>query len=169
MKLSNFNKVYDQYYLLVMKVAYNVLNDYHYSQDVCQEVFAALFRKADGIDEDTVKAWLIVTAKRKAIDMKRKKYIGREICKEEEDIEAHKDIRPECAVLKKEFGHQLFYELKKKDEQWFEIIRRVSIKQENAGQVADDLGITTASLRTKLSRARNWIRKNFGEDYSTLK
>lgn len=167
MKLSNFNKVYDQYYLLVMKVAYNVLKDYYYAQDVCQEVFVMLYKKVDDIDETMVKSWLLVTAKRKAIDLQKKKYYGREICKEE-GLEKHEDIRPEEAVLKKEFGNRLFRELKEKDEDWFKIIRRVSIEKENPEQVARDLGISLSYLRTKLHRARSWIRENFGEDYSAL-
>lgn len=169
MKLTNFNKVYDQYYLLVMKIAYEELEDYHYAQDVCQEVFVTLYKKADIIEENTVKAWLIVAAKRKAIDLRRKKYIGREVCKKEEEIMTHVDVRPEHTVLKKEFGCYLFQELKKRDSQWFEIIRRVSVEQENAGQVASDMGISLSYLRTKLCRAKTWIRENFGDDYSALR
>ena len=39
MKLSDFNDIYDRYYLMVMKTAFNVLQDYHYAEDICQEVF----------------------------------------------------------------------------------------------------------------------------------
>jgi len=47
MRGSQFNKVYDQHYLLVMKIAYSVLKDYHYAQDVCQEVFIILYKKME--------------------------------------------------------------------------------------------------------------------------
>lgn len=168
MKLSHFNKVYDQYYLLVMKVAFNVLKDYHYAQDVCQEVFAVLYKKAGNIDETLVKAWLLVTAKRKAIDLQRKQFYGKEVCGEGQDILYYKDIRPEYTILTREFESRLFQALKEKDETWFQIVIRVSVEEETPEKVARELGITLSHLRTKLFRARTWIRENFKEDYREL-
>ena len=36
---EKLREVYDKYYRLVMKAAYDVLKDFDDSQDVCQEVF----------------------------------------------------------------------------------------------------------------------------------
>ena len=36
---KRLKEIYDQYYLMVMDVAFKVLRDYHLAQDVCQDVF----------------------------------------------------------------------------------------------------------------------------------
>ena len=42
---EKLREVYDKYYRLVMKAAYDVLKDFDDSQDVCQEVFHKLIQK----------------------------------------------------------------------------------------------------------------------------
>ena len=141
MNLSRFNEIYDQYYLMVMKVAYNVLRDYHYAQDICQEVFVLLYLKRDILDEEYIKPWLLVNAKRKAIDLQRKKYYGRE-----------------CTILEA---------LQKKDRQWYEIFFRVTVEGESQKSVAEDLGISLSNLRIKLHRAKVWMRNMFLDEYKS--
>jgi RNA polymerase sigma factor (sigma-70 family) len=165
MKASQFNKIYDQYYLLVMKIAYSVLNDYHYAQDVCQEVFIILYQKMEQIDEELTKPWLLVNTKRKAIDFQRKKFYGREVCEESQELKKHSEITPEEKILQMEFESNLFRKLLEKDRTWFEIVIRVIISQESPNQVAQDMGISLSNLRTKMHRARAWIRDNFEEEY----
>ena len=82
MKVSEFNELYDRYYLMVMKTAFNILQDYHYAQDICQEVFTLFFLNGDSLQEKYIKPWLLVTAKHKAIDFQRKKFHKHEICGE---------------------------------------------------------------------------------------
>jgi len=168
MKASQFNKVYDQYYLLVMKIAYSVLKDYHYAQDVCQEVFIILYKKLGIIDEELIKSWLIVSTKRKAIDFQRKKFYGREVCEELQELRRKPEITPEENFIQKEFESELFRRLQEKDRAWFEIIVRVVINQENPSQVAQDMNLSLANLRIKLHRARAWIRENFKDDYDKI-
>jgi len=168
MKASQFNKVYDQYYLMVMKIAYSVLKDYHYAQDVCQEVFIILYKKLGIIDEELIKPWLIVSTKRKAIDFQRKKFYGREVCKELQGLRRKTEITPEENFIQKEFESELFRRLQEKDRAWFEIIVRVVINQENPSQVAQDMNLSLANLRIKLHRARAWIRENFKDDYDKV-
>ena len=164
MKLSEFNEVYDTYYLMVMKVAFNILHDYHYSQDVCQEVFLLLYSKRDVIETDFVKPWLIVTAQRKAIDFQRKKYVKREIC-EDTAISGERignDVAETC--IRNMLGEEIFEKLKDKDRHWYEIIQRVLVEGESQQSVANDLGISLSNLRIKLHRAKAWLRKNFPFD-----
>ena len=43
------------------------------------------------------------------------------------------------------------------NEVWYELIRRVSVNEENPVSVASDYGISVAYLRTQISRARHWM------------
>lgn len=164
MKLSEFNEIYDKYYLMVMKVAFNVLKDYHYAQDVCQEVFILFYAKCDLIEPQFRKPWLLVTTKRKAIDFLRKKYIKREVCDEVTSPDCENWDSLEKDYIRREFGKKVLRELKVKDRQWYEIITRVMIDGESQQKVADDLGISLSNLRIKQHRAKNWLRKNFPPD-----
>ncbi|MGI6010158.1 MAG: RNA polymerase sigma factor [Ruminococcus sp.] len=169
MKLSEFNELYDRYYLMVMKAAFNVLQDYHYAQDICQEVFTLFWEKRDIIQKKYFKPWLLVTAKHKAIDFQRKKFhkheISGDILNSDFNIEFD-DIEKE--FIKKEFRKEALAELQKKDRQWYEIIVRVAAAGENQQHVADDMGISLSNLRIKQHRAKMWLRRRFSpDDYSS--
>lgn len=71
---EKFRKIYRQHYQIVKMVVYSVLRDIDFAEDVSQEVFILFFKKADTIQEEYYKQWLIVNAKRKAIDFCRKSY-----------------------------------------------------------------------------------------------
>ncbi|MGI6006063.1 MAG: RNA polymerase sigma factor [Ruminococcus sp.] len=169
MNLSEFDELYDRYYLMVMKAAFNILQDYHYAQDICQEVFTLFFVKRETVEDMYIKPWLLVTAKHKAIDFQRKKYHKHEVCGDvlSQNLNIEFDDM-EKEFIKKEFRREALAELKKKDRQWYEIIVRVAAAGENQQHVADDLGISLSNLRIKQHRAKLWLRKRFSpEDYSS--
>lgn len=165
MDLSRFNDIYDQYYLMVMKVAFNVLRDYHSAQDVCQEVFALLYQKHDVLDEEFIKPWLLVNTKRKAIDLQRKKYYRREFCEEYLSVEQNTGESIENDYIRKEFRKLVLEALQNKDRQWYEIFLRVTVEGESQQSVAKDLGISLSNLRIKLHRSKMWMRKRFQDEY----
>lgn len=166
MKLSELNEIYDKYYLMVMKVAFNILHDYHYAQDVCQEVFLALYTKCNATDDNMIKAWLLVATRRKAIDYQRKKYFRNEVSDAAPYLTVKEglayDVSDSC--IRKVFGEEIFNMLQKKDRYWYEIVQRVLIDGESQQKVADDLGISLSNLRIKLHRAKAWIRENISYD-----
>ena len=166
MKLSDLNEIYDKYYLMVMKVAFNILHDYHYAQDVCQEVFLALYSKCNETEDNRIKAWLLVVTRRKAIDYYRKKYFKTEIVDAEPQLTANEGLAYDIseACIRRVFGEEFFAMLKAKDRYWYEIVQRVLIAGESQKKVADDLGISLPNLRIKLYRAKAWIREHVSYD-----
>ena len=169
MKVSEFNELYDRYYLMVMKTAFNILQDYHYAQDMCQEVFTLFFLNGDSLQEKYIKPWLLVTAKHKAIDFQRKKFHKHEICGETRNPYADVEFDDlEKEFIRKEFRKEVLAELKEKDRQWYEIIVRVAASGEKQKHVASDLGISLSNLRIKQHRAKQWLRDKFNpDDYSS--
>ena len=71
---EKLREVYDKYYRLVMKAAYDVLKDFDDSQDVCQEVFHKLIQKWNKVSPEDYAGWLALTARRKALDFLKKSY-----------------------------------------------------------------------------------------------
>ena len=55
---EKLREVYDKYYRLVMKAAYDVLKDFDDSQDVCQEVFHKLIQKWNKVSPEDYAGWL---------------------------------------------------------------------------------------------------------------
>ena len=76
---EKFREIYRQHYQIVKMVVYSILRDIDFAEDVSQEVFILFFKKADTIQEEYYKQWLIVNAKRKAIDFCRKSYQVHEV------------------------------------------------------------------------------------------
>lgn len=72
MDCSDFNRIYNQYYKLVMRAAENFIDDFQHQEDVCQEVFAKLYRNIDGLDESYIRPWLLVVTRNTALDLCRK-------------------------------------------------------------------------------------------------
>lgn len=93
---EKFREIYHQYYQLVIKVVYNVLHDKGFSEDICQEVFLAFLEKADSLEEQYYKQWLLVNAKRKAIDFA------------ENHIRYMKQLQQYLHKMKTDSGHRAF-------------------------------------------------------------
>lgn len=159
MKIERFDEIYLRYYRLSLKVAYSVVHDVELAQDICQEVFITMFFKLDEIDEEFAKAWILSYSR----NFCRKSYHKHEVISGLDANENGSGIwtgDPEDLVVRKELCRKklrVFYSLKQRNEVWYELIRRVSVNEENPVSVASDYGISVAYLRTQISRARHWM------------
>ncbi|MFT5468434.1 MAG: RNA polymerase sigma-70 factor (ECF subfamily) [Verrucomicrobiales bacterium] len=72
---QQFANLHREYFNLVMATAYRVLNDRHDAEDVAQEVFASLWKKAHLYDSQRGKpsTWITTIARNRAIDRLRSK------------------------------------------------------------------------------------------------
>ncbi len=172
MKREEYDRMYKQYYRLVIHVSFDILQDYALAQDVCQEVFIKFHQKIEGLDEDKLKGWMLRNALRKSIDMLRKAYRRREISVLEEKMEDKLVV--ECMteleneICREQFRSFLLEELKEQNPMWYEIMVRVIVYEEPAKEVAADYGITVMNLRMKISRARRWLNDNYYKHYREL-
>ena len=53
MNEKRFREIYEQYYRLVKSVAFSVLNDYDFAEDVSQEVFLLFSQKVETLKEES--------------------------------------------------------------------------------------------------------------------
>ena len=65
MNEERFREIYEQYYRLVKSVAFSVLNDYDFAEDVSQEVFLLFSLKVETLKEEYYNQWFLVNTKRK--------------------------------------------------------------------------------------------------------
>jgi len=178
-KNGSFDKIYHQYYRLVMKIAKNVLKDYNLAQDICQEVFVTFYEKygETKIEEEYIKPWLIVNTRRKAIDYCKKAYQVHEtldtgkMCHVywNEGVSVSYDGDEMAGELsRRELTDEVMKNLKNYNSDWHKIIVRIVFEKRDPQKVARELGITIGNLRTKLHRAKAWIRKEYGDEYESL-
>ena len=91
MNKSDFNYVYYRYVDLAHYVANSVVHDYHLAQDVCQEIFIKLYLNINGLDEERVKGWILVTAENTAID-----FLNATVCGNAQATTAEIYIKEKC-------------------------------------------------------------------------
>ena len=134
---EKLREVYDKYYRLVMKAAYDVLKNFDDSQDVCQEVFHKLIQKWNKVSPEDYAGWLALTARRKALDFLKKSYRKHEMTVLEQPCENGKGEHAEKliyhreattgedlldAIIKREFTTEFMDRLYARNPQWHEIM-----------------------------------------------
>ena len=147
-------------------------------KDTVEKIIDAL----ETLKEEYYNQWLLVNAKRKAIDFCRKAYqvheVAASMCSDEdgghldnaaewlgdvkqnffEDEIAHK-------ITLRELTGKLFEDLANKNSEWYEIMMRTVVEGESTEEVARALGISIGNLRAKKHRMKKWIKENFKEIY----
>lgn len=176
MKRTEFDRIYETYVDLSHSIAYHVLKDYHLAMDVSQELFVSLYKKMDELDEDLVKYWITKNSRRIAIDHWRKLQKTQTISLDtnesidEEwalDVESYVEKQQRQDELEK-FKGNLFEALVEKDPEMYDVVTKLMVDEENPKEVAEKKGITIGNLRTRLYRAKKWMRKQFGDEYYNL-
>lgn len=180
---EKFREIYRQYYQIVKKVVYSILRDIDFAEDVSQEVFISFFKKAGTIQEEYYKQWLIVNAKRKAIDFCRKSYQVHEVtagASSEAELFAEEGIMwtsnrsEEQSSVEEETTQKLVMQeftgklLEKKNSQWYEIVMKMNVEGKGALETARALGISVESLRAKRHRIKVWINKYYRHKFEDL-
>lgn len=166
---SDFNRIYDQYYRLVLRAAGNYVQDPHYQEDICQEVFSKLYDKIETLaEEDHVRPWLLVVTKTTALDMRRRLRLD---CPEasggkkpagETASPLHED--PERRMLLREWQVEVFRALQEQNPEWMKIMIRLEVDGIKQEDLAREMGISLSNLRTKIYRARKWLKERFPQE-----
>lgn len=158
---EKLREVYDKYYRLVMKAAYDVLKDFDDSQDVCQEVFHKLIQKWNKVSPEDYAGWLALTARRKALDFLKKSYRKHEMTVLEQPCENGKGEHAERLIYHREAttGEDLLDAIIKR-EFTTEFIQAVR-QEPSVARNYDDAGLRTGN------GCRNGGRS--GSDYRKLK
>ncbi len=172
MDLDSYKIVYEKYFKLACKVAFDIVRDYHLAADVTQEVFEELFAKRSRLNVEQIKFWVVLNTNRRAIDYKRKAYFHHEMMTENamqelEHTNWH-EAGPEEVILQREktkYRLSALEELKQYNHDWYDILLRYHICEENYQSLALDYGVSVENLRVQAWRARKWLDKKVYELY----
>lgn len=170
---ETFQKIYDQYKNLILKVAYDMLGDYHLAQDICQDTFMKLYGYQDHIDVTRVKSWLLVVAGNQVRDYLKKGGKHKEILDEEGilmDLQVHENCID--AHLRKlgarDLQTRMLDALREKNSNWYEVLILVEYLEVPRKVVAKQRGIALSTVDLQLNSAKKWLIKNFGKEFEEL-
>ena len=170
-KNARFTEVYNQYHRLVMKIIVNRLGNSYVAEEVVQQVFTSYYTKMDHIGDSIIKPWLIITAKNATVDYLRKinsridlytiDYI------QDFSIVAENNVEKVVEnMVNSQLTLRILGDVKAMNEDWYNIIVLVCMEGMSQEKAAEQLGFSYSVLRAKLYRARKYIRKKYGDEYS---
>lgn len=150
---SPINKVITFYSDMVYKLALAKCKNTEDAEDVFQEVFLRYIKKNPQFtDEEHRKAWLIrvtINCSNKALTSPWRKRTE----KITEDI-----------YVKDNYSNELYYELLKLPEKYREVIHLYYYQDMSVDEIANALGKRSSSIRTRLARARQLLKKFMREE-----
>lgn len=150
---SPTNKVITFYSDMVYKLALAKCKNTEDAEDVFQEVFLRYIKKNPQFtDEEHRKAWLIrvtINCSNKALTSPWRKRTE----KITEDI-----------YVKDNYSNELYYELLKLPEKYREVIHLYYYQDMSVDEIANALGKRSSSIRTRLARARQLLKKFMREE-----
>lgn len=174
-----FAAIYKENFEIVYRVAMKYSENHHAAEEIAQNVFLKLYLNIEHINVDAARAWLIMTAKNMALNLKRdraKEYLVEEFNEEGERILADMDTDPEEVFLRmvKEQGlvelkEDIFAALYAKNSRWYDAITISYVLEKPQKEVADNMGVSLKVLHSMLYRARQWIADNYREKYEHLR
>ena len=175
MKNKRFERCFLQYSHVVIKMAAGKTGSVQTAQEICQQVFFAFYKNMEKIDTDLEKAWLFRATQNAVIDHYRRSSTQREIilgystyqetsaCPSEESITLYEE-----KMFNREFMVRILNEVSSVNQLWYEVLVLVCVEGLSHQEAARKLNISLPVLRARLFRARDYVRKRFGQEYKEL-
>lgn len=157
---EDFEKIYNAHYNNVAKVAYLIVLDRDYAQDIAQEVFMKLYKNvSDGNDIRNLQAWLYLTAKHTSIDFVRK-YGKFRIIWLSNEIAARKNYAEE--VIERTYLSSMLYNLRCKNKIWYDMLLMKYTLGLSTEEIAWRFRCSKKTVENCLRRARKYIKDQNG-------
>ena len=170
---EKFREIYEKYKNMVLKVAYDLTEDYHTAQDICQRDFEKLYGYQNHVDEERVKSWLVVVAANEARDYCRKggKFTVllsgtmelAYLMECENSIEKHLEQR-----AKREFLGEMLEGLRNKNVAWYEVFMLAEYLEIPRKVIAKQRGISLSTVDLYLRKTKSWLTSHYQKDYDEL-
>lgn len=145
--------------------------DKEISQEICQQVFCAFYICMDRIGPDYVKAWLFRSARNALTDHFRKASARNEVSLdaawlEKEGILSESDPElVENLVINEELSGRILREVRKANETFYNVLIMICVDGMSYEEAAAKLNVSEQTVRTRLHRAREFVREHFGDEY----
>ena len=181
---NSFDAVYTAYAGKVHRKALKMTRNKDVAEDIMQDVFMKFYQHMSNVNEENVESWLLTVTYHMSSnymrDHKRETYVEDvdtfvQECEDDlersfvyiEDLE-EKYIRMLTQDERAKLAQEIYADLYRKNERWYEAITVTYILERPQKEVADTMGVSLGALQLMLFRARNWIRKQYEKRYEQL-
>lgn len=173
---ERFNQIYINSRDRVYRTALYYTKNYDVAEEIMQETFMDLYRDIDNIRSATEENWLLRVAENKSLNwltrMKNESQKLEYLADEKEKLSGksmEEDfLEKERNKNAKNLEREIFEELQKENERWYEAVTRVYGMGRPQREVAAEMNISIEVLTAILYRARKWVRRNYGEQYEEI-
>lgn len=162
---EKFKDLVIQYEKLVFTVCYQLVRDYHESQNLTQETFLAAYRHIDTYQGDNYKPWLIRIASNKAKDYLKSAYARRVQLDDDSVGEQMIDMRagPDDAYIQKETSAAILQAIHNLKEPYQKAVSMYFLEEKSAEEIAEILGRPVKTVQTQIYRGKFLLREMLKE------
>jgi RNA polymerase sigma-70 factor (ECF subfamily) len=155
-----FGALFDRYSRVVYATAILVVRNAADAEEVVSDAFVTLWRKRESIRilDGSVLPWLLTTARFEALNRRR---ATRQSLSLDDDIDTHRSVAADVTVAERALSKQLdavIDQLAPLDRQ---IVLLCLVDELSYADAAQRLGLTHATVRNRLHRARKQLRTDF--------
>lgn len=176
LRKAEFDATYQEYKDIVLQTAMLSTHNRHTAEDIMQEVFLRYYIYMGHTEVTKAKSWLLVTAKNMSYNYVRDH--KREILVDVDEQTAEyfgSDKSPEDKFFAKLWrwdilssSNTILDALYKKNEKWYYAVILVYCMEQSNKEVAKCMGITEDALQGRLTRAKQWIKHNYSDEYNRI-
>lgn len=173
---DRFDTIYINCRNRVLKTAMYYTKRKDIAEEIMQEAFVELFLNINEVSDEKAENWLLKVAKNKAVNWSERsvKEIEKiKILEEHSEERIGRDVEEKFTAKElnrnlSDLSREIFSELRKENENWYEVIRRVYGMEKPQKEVAVEMNMSIEVLHATLYRARKWIKRKYGEQYAAM-
>lgn len=156
-----FDEIYERYWSVLYRSAFNVLREKEASMDVIQEVFIWFWEHRATIQVNSIKAYLLTAVKYKVANYIRNGKVRETFYDRIPKVELDTEFPDEMLELKelKEMISHFVMELPERCQEVFNMSRNEHLSNR---EIADRLGISEKTVENQINKALKRIRTNLG-------
>lgn len=171
MKNKRFEEYFLKYKNLIIRLVMLKLGDYQVAQEICQQVYVALYANMDKVHPELVKAWLLRCTQNAIIDYMRRRKVRKEIISDTSIAEAGNILIEESMEIyekkleDRELTGRIMRGIREVNTLWYEALMLCCVDCLSYEEASAKLGVPVDVLRARVYRARTYIRKTYGDEY----
>lgn len=169
---SDFDAIYKKNARQVYLTALYYCGNHHAAEEIVQTVFMKLYTSIDTVNENAIRSWLMSAARNTAINYKRdlqKEELREEIEFTDENVQVEEKLMEKlCQEEYRQLMERIFVDLYRVNPRWYEAVCYTYVLEKPQKEVAEIMGIKLEVLHSMLYRAKQWIRKHYGDQFECL-
>jgi RNA polymerase sigma-70 factor (family 1) len=157
-----FNEIYERYWAVLYRAAFNVLKDEEGCLDVIQDVFVWFWENRSELKVNSVKAYLLVAVKYKVANYIRNGKVRASFYDQIPKIEGNAEFPDEVLEVKelKEMIERFVGDLPDRCQEVFQLSRKEHLTNK---EIAERLGITEKTVENQMNKALKQLKKKLGK------